>query len=57
MNPENGNDPCSLAKIAAVGDAGVEGAFNLEQSHQEIEDFFNEIHNSGALPVSAGGDH
>ena len=49
--------PYALAKIADVGDAWVEGPFNLEQSHQEIEDFFHEIHNSGALPVSAGGDH
>ena len=57
MNPENGIDPCSLAKIADVGDAWVEGPFNLEQSHQEIEGFYHEIHNSGALPVSAGCDH
>jgi len=57
MNPASGVDPYAMAKIADVGDAWVEGPFNLEQSHQEIEGFFNEIHNSGALPVSAGGDH
>jgi guanidinopropionase len=57
MNPASGIDPYAMAKIADVGDAWVEGPFNLEQSHQEIEGFFNEIHNSGALPVSAGGDH
>ena len=57
MNPVSGIDPYDLAKIADVGDAWVEGPFDLEQSHHEIEKFFYEIHNSGALPVSAGGDH
>ena len=57
MNQASGIDPYALAKIADVGDAWVEGPFNLEQSHQEIGNFFHEIHNSGALPVSAGGDH
>ncbi|MEC9069296.1 MAG: agmatinase [SAR324 cluster bacterium] len=57
MNPVSGIDPYDLAKIADVGDAWVEGPFDLEKSHQEIENFFYEIHNSGTLPVSAGGDH
>ena len=34
-----------------------ESPFNLEQSHQEIENFFREVHESGVLPVSVGGDH
>ena len=57
MNPASGIDPYALAKIADIGDAWVEGPFNLEQSHQEIENCFREIHNSDALPLSAGGDH
>ena len=39
MNPASGIDPYALSKIADVGDAWVEGPFNLEQSHQEIEDY------------------
>ena len=57
MNPASGIDPYALAKIADIGDAWAEGPFNLEQSHQEIENCFREIHNSDALPLSAGGDH
>ena len=57
MNAVTGVNPYALAKIADVGDAWVESPFNLEQSHQEIESCFREIHESGALPVSAGGDH
>ena len=57
MNPVTGIDPYALAKIADVGDAWVESPFNLEQSHQEIENFFHEVHDSGVLPVSVGGDH
>ncbi len=57
MNPASGIDPYALAKIADIGDAWVEGPFNLEQSHQGIENCYREIHNSGALPLSAGGDH
>ena len=44
MNPVSGIDPYDLAKIADVGDAWVEGPFDLEQSHQEIENFFYGIH-------------
>jgi guanidinopropionase len=57
MNPVTGIDPYALAKIADVGDAWVESPFNLEQSHQEIENFFREVNESGVLPVSVGGDH
>jgi guanidinopropionase len=57
MNPASGIDPYALAKVADIGDAWVEGPFNLEESHREIENCFREIHNSGALPLSAGGDH
>ena len=57
MNAVTGVNPYALAKIADVGDAWVESPFNLEQSHLEIESCFREIHELGAVPVSAGGDH
>lgn len=57
MNQATGLNPYESCRIADVGDAWVEGPFELEKSLDEIEECFREIHAAGAVPVSAGGDH
>lgn len=57
MNQATGLNPYESCRIADVGDAWVEGPFELEKSLDEIEEYFREIHAAGVVPVSAGGDH
>ena len=50
-------NPYELCKIADLGDVLFSRVFELEYSHQEIEDFYRRVHQAGAVPLSAGGDH
>ena len=57
MNQSSGIDPHALCTIADVGDAWVQSPFNLETGLDEIQQFFEVIHQHNVVPVSAGGDH
>ena len=57
INQATGINPYELCSIADVGDAWVQKPFELTGALQEIEDFFQMVHQSGTVPVSAGGDH
>ena len=57
MNQSSGIDPHALCAIADVGDAWVQSPFNLETGLNEIQQFFEVIHQHNVIPVSAGGDH
>ena len=57
MNPANGISPHDICKVADIGDAWVEKPYTLEGSHQEIEDYYQEVIAAGITPLSAGGDH
>ena len=48
--------PYELAKCGDLGDAPVNPA-SLEDSLARIEQFFARVHEAGAVPLSAGGDH
>jgi guanidinopropionase len=48
--------PYELAKCGDLGDAPVNPA-SVDDSLARIEKFFTRIHEAGALPLSAGGDH
>lgn len=48
--------PYKLCRVADLGDAPV-NPIDLEESLVKIEGFFRTVHQAGALPVSAGGDH
>lgn len=43
--------------VADVGDAWVQKPFSLEDSLREIEAFYRDLHASGCIPISVGGDH
>jgi guanidinopropionase len=48
--------PYELARCGDLGDAPVNPA-SLDDSLERIEKFFAKIHEAGAVPLSAGGDH
>ena len=56
-NQSSGICPYDLCNIADLGDAWVQKPFHLEESLDEIADFYREVHKHGIVPVSAGGDH
>lgn len=48
--------PYQLARVADMGDAPV-NPIDLIDSLKRIEGYFAKIHDAGAIPLSAGGDH
>ena len=46
-----------MCRVADLGDAWVQKPFHLEESLDEIAEFFRQVHKRGIVPVSAGGDH
>ncbi len=56
-NQSSGICPYDVCRIADLGDAWVQKPFHLEESLDEIAEFFRRVHEHGIVPVSAGGDH
>ncbi|MGD2159113.1 MAG: agmatinase [Anaerolineales bacterium] len=50
-------NPYDLCRIADVGDVPITDPFHIEKSHASITEFYREVQNAGAIPLSAGGDH
>jgi guanidinopropionase len=50
-------DPYALCKIADVGDVSFTQLFQLENAIKDIEAFYRRVHEAGAVPLTAGGDH
>ncbi|HKV16581.1 MAG TPA: arginase family protein, partial [Reyranella sp.] len=48
--------PYELAKCGDLGDASVNPA-SVDDSLERITKFYTKLHASGAVPLSAGGDH
>jgi agmatinase len=44
-------------KLADVGDVRFSSRFSLQQSHADIEAFFDKVENAGVVPLAVGGDH
>ena len=57
MNQSSGICPYDLCRIADLGDAWIQKPFHLEESLDEIANYYQRIHDFGIIPVSAGGDH
>ncbi|HEY6335788.1 MAG TPA: agmatinase [Alphaproteobacteria bacterium] len=56
VNPTNGIAPFRICNVGDVGDAPV-NPLDLMGSIDSIAAFFERIHDAGAAPISAGGDH
>lgn len=57
FNPANNIDPYQLCRVRDLGDALVRRPYRLEDSLDDIQAFFREVHAAGVVPISAGGDH
>ena len=57
LNQATGVSPHELLKVRDIGDAWVQKPFELENSHREIEAFYQRVVQAGVTPISAGGDH
>lgn len=56
VNPTTGVAPYRIANIADIGDAPTH-PLSVEKSVEHIEQFFQRVHEAGAVPISVGGDH
>ena len=50
-------NPFEICRVADVGDLPFEASHIPDLAAIEIVNFFREIHEAGALPLTAGGDH
>jgi guanidinopropionase len=50
-------NPYKLCRIADVGDVHFKQIFDIVASHADITSFYERLHKSGIVPLSAGGDH
>ena len=57
MHQSSGISPHDLARVADVGDAWVQSPFHLENSLDEMAEFFTRLNEASVTPLSAGGDH
>jgi guanidinopropionase len=57
VHGEFGVDPWTVAKIVDAGDVPFPRANDNEHCIQQITDFYKQIDQAGARPVSIGGDH
>lgn len=49
--------PSKLARVADVGDVAFSSRYSLEQSHADIEAYFDKVVAAGVAPLAIGGDH
>ncbi|NQV47811.1 MAG: agmatinase [Rhodospirillaceae bacterium] len=49
--------PFDVARVGDVGDVPFTSVYDPEKTMDEITDFFSTIHKTGAMPLTAGGDH
>ena len=50
-------NPYKACRIADVGDVMFTRSMDPAAAMQEIEDFYGTLHQAGAVPLTAGGDH
>ncbi|MCH8277016.1 MAG: arginase family protein, partial [Bacteroidetes bacterium] len=50
-------NPYENCRIADIGDVPIKAVYDIQGAHADITAFFEKVHASGAVPLSAGGDH
>ncbi len=49
--------PATMVRAADVGDVPFVSRYSLEQSHADIEAYYDKLVSAGVAPLSVGGDH
>ena len=57
MNHYNRIIPFDICRVADVGDVPLKNSYSIEVINQDTEEFYKEIWDDGAYPITAGGDH
>lgn len=57
MNHYNKIIPFGICKVADVGDVPLKNSYSIESINKDTEEFYKEIWDDGAYPITAGGDH
>ncbi|MSP00882.1 MAG: agmatinase [Acetobacteraceae bacterium] len=57
LNAATGVAPFATARVRDLGDCWLEFPYDLTTALDEIAAYYKNIHASGAIPVSVGGDH
>ena len=50
-------DPYDLCRVGDLGDVAFSRIYEIERCLDDIADFYARVHQAGAAPLSAGGDH
>ena len=56
VHPSSGIKPFEICNVADLGDAPV-NPMSKDKSIDMIEDFFQQLHTAGIVPIAVGGDH
>ncbi len=56
-NHQTGAVPKADCRAADVGDVGFRSRYSLENSIEDIEEYYKRVVEAGVLPLSVGGDH
>ena len=56
-HPMQKSVPRAKVKAADIGDVPFRSRYSLEQTLEDIEAFYDELHRQGVRPLSVGGDH
>ena len=56
-HPTQKSVPQAKLKAADIGDVPFRSRYSLEQTLEDIEAFYSELHTQGVRPLSVGGDH
>jgi agmatinase len=49
--------PAAGLKVADVGDVPFRSRFSLDESHEDLFEFYSRVAAAGVVPLSVGGDH
>lgn len=50
-------NPFEMSRIADMGDVPISHVYQLEETINDITQFYHNVHTAGVIPLSAGGDH
>ena len=57
IHPTTRINPFELCRVGDLGDVSLPDLFNLEDNVERIFRFFENVRESGTVPLTAGGDH
>jgi len=57
VHPVTRIDPYRISRVGDLGDVSMPHIFDLGETVRDLTEYYRSIHEKGAVPLSAGGDH